>query len=131
MTELADSLVRLEGLSFREAHEIAAAVARAVVAADGDLPHAGFAPFVEAFRKATGRASKLDASRFAEIVSPEHFVAVRGRFGGPAPEALEASLDGCRQRLEHATQEAAAIAAREDASARELAKCFTALSGES
>ena len=131
VTELADSLVRLEGLSFREAHEIAAAVARAVVASDGDLPHAGFAPFVEAFRKATGRASKLDASRFAEIVSPEHFIAVRGRFGGPAPEALEASLDGCRQRLDQATQEAAAIAAREDTSSRELAKCFSALSGES
>ena len=37
ITELADTLVRIEGLSFREAHEIAAAVAKAVVAAGGEL----------------------------------------------------------------------------------------------
>ncbi|MCK1975433.1 argininosuccinate lyase, partial [Bacillus safensis] len=35
ITELADSLVRIEGLSFRQAHEIAANVARAVVSMGG------------------------------------------------------------------------------------------------
>ena len=37
VTELADSLVRIEGLSFRQAHEIASQVARAVVARKGAL----------------------------------------------------------------------------------------------
>src|SRR3546814_7301377 len=54
VTELADSLVRIEGLSFREAHEIAGGVARAVVAKAGDLGADGFAAFTEAFQ--IGRA---------------------------------------------------------------------------
>jgi argininosuccinate lyase len=130
VTELADSLVRIEGLSFREAHEIAAAVARAVVAQDGDLPRAGHAPFLAVFRKATGRAPAIDAARFAAIVSPEHFVAVRGRFGGPAPEALAASLARYRERLAAAQAEADAAAAREAAASRELEERFAALAGE-
>ena len=55
VTELADSLVRIEGLSFREAHEIAAAVARAVVARDGNLPTDGYEPFAASFLEATKR----------------------------------------------------------------------------
>jgi argininosuccinate lyase len=130
VTELADSLVRSEGLSFRQAHEVAAAVARAVVARDGSLPTDGYEPFLTAFAHATGRPPGIDAARFAEIVSPEHFVAVRGRFGGPAPAALEASLARYREALAAAGHEAEAIAAREAASARELAHHFAALSGE-
>ncbi|MBD8065201.1 argininosuccinate lyase [Devosia sp. PTR5] len=107
ITELADSLVRREGLSFREGHEIAAAVARAVVAMEGDLVNDGFGPFTEAFRSATGRDSALDRAAFAEIVSPDYFVAVRTRFGGPAPEPLSAAIDGYRQH-------AAGLAARHD-----------------
>src|SRR5690606_37920144 len=60
ITELADSLVRLEGLSFREGHEIAAAVARAVVGMGGDLVSDGYEPFVAAFVAATGRQPGLD-----------------------------------------------------------------------
>ena len=73
MTELADSLVRIEGLSFREAHEAAAAVARAVVARDGNLPTDGYEPFAASFLEATKRPSTIDSRHFAEIVSPEHF----------------------------------------------------------
>jgi argininosuccinate lyase len=130
VTELADSLVRMEGLSFREAHEIAAAVAKSVVARDGDLPRDGYEAFVTAFRHATGRTTAIEQERFAEIVSPEHFVAVRGRFGGPAAEALAASLARYREQLAALQREAQAIADREAASARELAGRFAALAGE-
>jgi len=94
ITELADSLVRREGLSFREGHEIAAAVARSVVAMDGDLVSDGYDPFLAAFEKATGRKSSFDKATFAELVSPEYFVSVRTRFGGPAPEPLLAAIAG-------------------------------------
>ncbi|KRA43108.1 argininosuccinate lyase [Devosia sp. Root635] len=129
ITELADSLVRREGLSFREGHEIAAAVARAVVAMDGDLPVDGFAPFVAAFAAATGRRPAIDAALFAELVSPEHFVAVRDRLGGPAPAPLGAAIAGYRDK-------AAAFAARmrqhadgQAAAADELERKFSALMG--
>ena len=89
ITELADSLVRREGLSFREgARDRRRGGAAPWWPCDGDLPVDGYAPFLAAFEKATGRKPAIDAALFAELVSPEHFVAVRDRFGGPAPAPL-------------------------------------------
>jgi len=130
ITELADTLVRGEGLSFRAAHEIAAAVARAVVAIDGDLPRDGYAPFVSAFQQHVGRAPALTAQEFATAVSPEHFVAVRERFGGPGPQALGAALAGYRAKLQAAETSAKGIAARETAATQELDAAFAALSSK-
>jgi argininosuccinate lyase len=122
VTELADSLVRLEGLSFRQAHEIAAAVAKAVVARGGDIAVDGYTAFTQAFQHLAGRASTLDAARFATIVSAEHFVAVRDRLGGPAPSALDAAfagyaaeIAGCKTALDTAPSREAAAAAERDA----------------
>jgi argininosuccinate lyase len=129
VTELADSLVRLEGLSFREAHEIAADVARAVVGIGGDIAVDGYEAFQEAFRRCAGRATSVDQAQFAKIVSPENFVAVRDRFGGPAPKALAQAIagyneeiSGIRSRMEEAKHRAAA-------SATDLQSRFTALLG--
>src|SRR5690606_10493205 len=72
VTELADSLVRQEGLSFREAHEIAAEVSRSVVAVGGDIASGGYEAFQEAFERCTQRRAAIDGARFAEIVSPEN-----------------------------------------------------------
>jgi argininosuccinate lyase len=130
VTELADSLVRREGLSFREAHEIAAAVAKAVVAKQGDLARDGYSAFVTAFSRATGRATTIDEASFADMVSAEHFVAVRNRFGGPAPEALQAALDDYRRQLDALDEQARAAADREAAASAELQTRFRALMGE-
>jgi argininosuccinate lyase len=130
VTELADSLVRREGLSFRQAHEIAAAVARSVVAVQGDLARDGYGAFVTAFSQATGRAAAIDEAAFAEMVSPEHFVAVRDRFGGPAPAALRAALQDYRTQLGIQTDRARAIAGREAEAAAALQAKFHALMGE-
>ncbi|MBL8698203.1 MAG: argininosuccinate lyase [Alphaproteobacteria bacterium] len=127
ITELADTLVREEGLSFRQAHEIAAHVARAVTAAGGSLTSAGHAPFLAAFHETTGRAPRLDAAGFAAAVSPERFVAVRNRHGGPAPEALDAAFDGYAAHLARLRAGAAAITTREAGSAATLDAAFGAL----
>ncbi|PSL20097.1 argininosuccinate lyase [Shimia abyssi] len=89
ITELADTLVRAEGLSFRQAHEIAAEVARGL---DRQPLSAGFEAFQAAFEAATDRAPQMDKPTFQAAVSPETFVSVRDRVGGPAPAALEAAL---------------------------------------
>ncbi len=104
VTELADTLVRAEGLSFRQAHSIAATTARGVIAVEQPL-RAGYAIFSAAFRAETGRAPGLDAAAYDEAVDPAHFVAVRDRFGGPAPAPMDAALA-------HYTAEASALAAR-------------------
>ena len=127
ITELADSLVRREWLSFREGHEIAASVAKAVVAMGGDLVSDGFVPFTAAFEKATGRPSALDEASFAEIVSPEYFVSVRTRFGGPAPEPLNAAIVGYRRDAARLADTHQTILRRQADAARMLKERFGAL----
>jgi argininosuccinate lyase len=129
VTELADSLVREEGLSFRQAHEIAATVAKAVVAVQGDLGTDGYAPFVAAFEQATGRKPGFDAVRFAEIVSAEYFVKVRARLGGPAPAPMTAAIAGYRAALAEFAQRAAADAAHEQRARATLETRFKELVG--
>ncbi len=127
ITELADSLVRIEGLSFREAHEIAAIVAKAVVAAGGGLEKDGYQPFLDAFRKSTGREPSFDREKYEEIVSPQHFVAVRGRFGGPAAEPMGEALAAYREKAAAFEAVARDHASHEARAAKELSEKFTAL----
>ncbi|QBX99966.1 argininosuccinate lyase [Rhodophyticola sp. CCM32] len=93
ITELADTLVRRENLSFRQAHEIAAATAQAVIARTAPLAR-GYDAFVTAFKAQTSRPPALTPEAFAQAVSIETFIRRRTVFGGPAPDALDAALDG-------------------------------------
>ena len=91
ITELADTLVRDEGLSFRQAHDIAGQTARAVIAAGTPLRD-GYAAFAAAFSGITGRDSALSETGFATAVDAQTFVTRRDRPGGPAPAALDAAF---------------------------------------
>ncbi len=126
ITELADTLVRAEKLSFRQAHEVATAVARAVVAANGALSD-GYAAFHEAFSRHTGKEPSLNQEAFRAAVSPEHFVAVRSRFGGPAPEAMEEALSAYSETLQSLEDRAAANHKRHLTAAKLLQERFDAL----
>ncbi len=127
ITELADSLVRIEGLSFRQAHEIAATVARAVVAHGGGLETDGFAPFLTAFHEATGREPSFDQIKFEELVSPQHFVAVRDRLGGPAPKPMGEALTRYHTAVEAFNARVAEHEAYEAKANQELNEKFSAL----
>ena len=91
VTELADTLVRDEGLSFRHAHAIASATARAVIARGAGLAQ-GFEDFSDAFSKAAGRKTELAESGYAAAIAPATFVHRRECLGGPAPAALDKAL---------------------------------------
>ncbi|MFD1911227.1 argininosuccinate lyase [Halodurantibacterium flavum] len=127
ITELADTLVRREGISFRQAHEIAAHVARAVVAAGSDLETGGYVPFRAAFAEATGQDSAMTEADFREIVSPAYFVSVRDRFGGPAPQPMAEALADYRATLAGFADRAQTEAEREAQATRELDTCFKTL----
>jgi argininosuccinate lyase len=123
ITELADSLVRLEGISFRQAHEIAAHLARHMLANGTTLATLPIAVFAAAFSDAIGRAPTLDEECFRTVCTPEHFVSVRDMRGGPAPSPLaacfaryrealassEQAVATYRTRIDHATTERAAL----------------------
>lgn len=98
VTELADTLVRTEGLTFRQAHEIAAATAKAVLS-DGTVLADGYGPFQNAFSSITMRSPGMSKNTFEKAVALETFVANRDRPGGPAPGALEDALAIYREQL--------------------------------
>lgn len=96
-TELADTLVRREGLSFKAAHEL---VAAAVRGAGSDSAAAIAAALEDAAQRILGRPLTIPRSELEAALDPWHFVAVRRVEGGPAPEAVAAQLEGQTAQLE-------------------------------
>ena len=112
VTELADTLVRREGLSFREAHGLVADAVRACGSRDDP------ASLAEALR--TSRpALKLTSEEIERCLDPEYFVRVRTATGGPAREQTSVALERAvaeQRRIETwiASSEATLDAARVD-----------------
>lgn len=129
VTELADSLVRAEGLSFRQAHEIAARLARRMIDTAERFATVPYIAFVEAFRDVAGRTPALAEPEFRRVTTPEHFVAVRTMPGGPAPSALDASFARYRRDLAAARDWLAAYRGRMEEAARRLDAAAAALEG--
>ena len=128
ITELADTLVRSEGLTFRAAHHVAAAVARDVIARGVPLSE-GWDAFAAAFETRAGRLAGLSPKDFAEAVAPETFVARRDRPGGPAPRALCAALDGYEAEAARRRALTDGRGARHAAAATARRAAFDALKG--
>jgi argininosuccinate lyase len=105
LAELADSLVRTEAISFRQAHEVASKLARRMIDGGMTLSRVPFTEFQEIFAAAIGRPARLGEADFRRFTTPEHFIAVRNMRGGPAPAPLAASF--VRYRGEIAAKRAA------------------------
>jgi argininosuccinate lyase len=88
VTELADTLVRSEGLSFREAHGL---VSEAVQSSESDQP-AAIAGALRRIRPGLG----LTDEAVALALDPVHFVRIRGVTGGPAPERTAEAIAQAR-----------------------------------
>ena len=126
ITELADTLVREERLSFRLAHEIAASTAHSLVADNEPLP-SGYRAFSKAFTAMTKRETKLTSAEYSKIVAPESFVRCRDRIGGPAPKALSSALDVYRSRTRVIQQAIAIRSARYSEASSELDAAFSSV----
>jgi argininosuccinate lyase len=105
LAELADSLVRTEAISFRQAHEVASKLARRMIDGGMTLSKIPFPEFEQIFAAVIGRSARLTEGDFRRFTTPEHFIAVRTMQGGPAPAPLAASF--ARYRHEIATKRAA------------------------
>jgi argininosuccinate lyase len=97
LTELADTLVRDNGVPFRTAHQIAAKL----VAGRQAEPGARLSTLVaDASCELLGTSLQYSDAALEEILSPRHFVDVRKTSGGPAPEetatAIASALDTFR-----------------------------------
>jgi argininosuccinate lyase len=96
-TELADTLVRQAGLSFRQAHRVASAV---VQLCGADSARVTVELVAAAAHQALGREVHLAAADLRAALDPWSFVEQRVIPGGPAPSAMESHLAQMRQRLD-------------------------------
>ena len=92
ITEIADSIARIEGLPFKLAHEIAAEMAKETIAKNSALTAFDYDAFCNIYKECCGGETKIDSDTLKEIASPGHFISVRKITGGPAIPAFEASL---------------------------------------
>ena len=123
ITELADTIVRDEELSFRQAHDISARTARACIETGSTLGD-GYEEFRRAFEGVTGRATVLAESAFRAAVSMQCFIARRDRFGGPAAPAMADALDSYRNSLAELVTQRAVRLARQKTAQNQLDHAF-------
>ena len=130
LAELADSLVRTEGISFRQAHDVASRLARRMIDGGMTLPVIPFAEFEALFTAAIGGPPRLSEADFRRFTTPEHFIAMRTMQGGPAPAPLAASFARYRREIADKRRAIDALAARKrdakGALAREVARRIAA-----
>ena len=97
VTELADTLVREEKISFVTAHHL---VAAAVQAAGCDQSPSRLVDEVQRLAPAfVGRNLRILPEVCLRALDPVHFVAIRKIPGGPAPEAVQAQIATAKQEL--------------------------------
>jgi len=82
VTELADTIVRRENLSFHVAHKIVAKAVKDALAAKSEITHK---ILQTAAREITGGELLLTAEETARAMSAENFVSIRTIYGGTAP----------------------------------------------
>ncbi|WP_317980499.1 argininosuccinate lyase [Paenibacillus glycanilyticus] len=92
VTELADTLVRKEGLGFRTAHAIVAEFVHTAVSAGLSVKELTVAGLDEAAKSITGRPISLTSEDLRQALDPEHFVGIRSVPGGPSPGELRRAL---------------------------------------
>jgi argininosuccinate lyase len=91
MTELADTLVREEQLSFKAAHRLVAETVKRLPGESAE-PSAVVAALRETAQAALGRELATPREKLEAALAPQHFIAVRRVIGGPAPEVVEKFL---------------------------------------
>ena len=99
MTDLADSLVRLHGLPFRQAHDVVVEVTLDAIRNDVKAENITTEMIVEASQKVVGRVLKVPEQELRSAVDPVLNVHRRRIIGGPAPESVNEMIESQRRML--------------------------------
>ncbi|MBD3919421.1 argininosuccinate lyase [Paenibacillus sp. PR3] len=92
VTELADTLVRKEGLGFRTAHAIVAELVHKAVSSGLTVRELTVDGLDDAAKNIIGRPLSLTVEELRQALDPEHFVRIRSVLGGPSPGELRRAL---------------------------------------
>lgn len=105
VTELADTLVRTEGLPFRQAHHVVAALVKQLRGAGKRLSESTLADLDQAAQAALGRSVQLTEPEYQAAIDPVTFVERRSVLGGPAPLETTRALAAAQSALQAAQDE--------------------------
>lgn len=98
MTELADTLVREEGLSFKVAHRLVAQTIRRLPTPE-TAPEQVIEILLAVAQELTEKPLRTAPAKLAAALDPLHFVSVRRVPGGPAPETVAQFLTAQQQTV--------------------------------
>jgi len=122
VTELADTIVRKDGLPFSKAHAIVATCVRQASEQNAAIDH----DMLQAAASSNGRELTLSASELEQALSPENFVNVRSIHGGPAADETRSALEEQRTAETDDTAWRDRAGARLDEAAKRLADATAA-----
>lgn len=93
VTELADTLVRSENISFRQSHSIVSLCVRTLMEnGEESLSNLTWEIANEKSLEVTGKPLHISQNDFYHALQPDYFINVRKILGGPAPETMRQSL---------------------------------------
>lgn len=88
VTELADTIVRERGLSFRTAHRIVGMVVRQAIERAQEANYITTQMIDDAAQQITGKPLNLDKKVIVESLDPVENITKRATIGGPAPREV-------------------------------------------
>jgi argininosuccinate lyase len=93
VTELADTLVRKDGLSFRQAHHVVSSTVQELMkSGKTSLESLTLELLNEQSKEIVGKESILTENELNQCLSPEYFVQIRDLEGGPSPSRMEKTI---------------------------------------
>ncbi|WP_158735637.1 argininosuccinate lyase [Alteribacillus sp. YIM 98480] len=99
VTELANVLVRTEGLSFRMAHTIVARFVAEKIRQGNYSSDANETLLKEVFYESVGRETKITTELIEMALDPAHNVAGKNTKGGPSPEEVKRQLEQLEEKV--------------------------------
>ena len=100
VTELADTLVRVEKITFRQAHHIVSNTVRTLEAIGKEkLSDLTYELADRESIKILNRPLTLTKDQFEKVLCPRNFVELRTILGGPAPKTMAVSLTKSQRRI--------------------------------
>lgn len=134
MTEVADTLVREEGLSFREAHEVVGTMVKNVLADQRDASQIKISDLQEAADHQLGSQVALSSEELQAALDPEVNVRRRDIVGGTAPSRNKEDLEQQKADLETKTglldEKAAQLEVAAELRTEESNKIISEIEGE-
>ncbi|MFB3166910.1 argininosuccinate lyase [Neobacillus sp. 179-C4.2 HS] len=93
VTELADTIVRKDGLSFRQAHHVVSSTVKELMKnGKTSLESLTLNLLNQQSMKVVGKESVLTEEELKRCLSPEYFVRIRDLQGGPSPSRMEKTI---------------------------------------